>query len=86
MRAKLQGYLRTDGRKGVRNNLLVVYLVECSRHVAERVSQAFDGDGVQLIGFSGCFPNEYSNRMLQRLCTHPNVGGGASGFLGLRGF
>jgi altronate hydrolase len=29
---------------------------------------------VQLIGFPGCFPNAYGQRMLQALCTHPNVG------------
>ncbi len=29
---------------------------------------------VQLIGFPGCFPNEYAARMMERLCTHPNVG------------
>ena len=86
MGVELQGYLRKDGRKGIRNYLVVVYLVECARHVAERISQVFSANGVQLIGFSGCFPNEYSNRMLQRLCTHPNVGGALLVSLGCEGF
>ena len=29
---------------------------------------------VHLIGFPGCYPNAYAERMMQRLCTHPNVG------------
>ncbi len=28
------GYLRPDGRKGVRNLVLVLYTVECAQHVA----------------------------------------------------
>ena len=86
MATELQGYLRKDGRKGIRNCIEVVYLVECARHVAEHISQAFSANGVQLIGFSGCFPNDYSNRMLQRLCTHPNVGGALLVSLGCEGF
>jgi altronate hydrolase len=27
-----------------------------------------------VIGFPGCFPNEYAQSMMERLCTHPNVG------------
>ena len=33
-RAPIGGWLRTDGRKGIRNYLLVAYLVECAHHVA----------------------------------------------------
>jgi altronate dehydratase len=29
---KLYGYLRHDGRKGIRNHLVVCYLVECVHH------------------------------------------------------
>ncbi len=86
MDAELQGYLRADGKKGIRNYLLVVYLVECARHVADRIVQPYGENGVQLIGFSGCFPNDYSNRMLRRLCTHPNVGGTLLVSLGCEGF
>ena len=29
----LQGYPRADGRKGIRNVVVVAYLVECAHHV-----------------------------------------------------
>ncbi len=86
METEPQGYLRTDGRKGIRNYLVVVYLVECARHVAEKIVRSYPESVVQLIGFSGCFPNDYSNRMLRRLCTHPNVGGALLVSLGCEGF
>jgi len=82
----LQGYPRSDGRKGIRNVVAVAYLVECAHHVArEIVSQfreppeTFDGPApdrvpVHLIGFPGCFPNSYAEKMFERLATHPNVG------------
>src|ERR1035437_9038132 len=31
-----QGYLRKDGRKGIRNLLLVIYTVQCAEFVASR--------------------------------------------------
>lgn len=86
MEDKLTGYLRPDGRKGIRNVLLVVYLVECSKFVADEIVRRHRDRDVQLVGFPGCFPNEYSNTMLQRLCTHPNVGGALLVSLGCEGF
>ncbi len=80
------GYLRSDGRKGIRNAILVVYLVECSHHVSRRITEQFDGNRVQLIGFPGCYPNDYALKMLKRLCTHPNVGGVLLVSLGCEGF
>ncbi len=71
----LCGYLRSDGRKGIRNQILVAYLVECAHHVAREIANPYRDAGVQLIGFQGCFPNVYANRMMKQLCTHPNVGG-----------
>ena len=70
----MQGYLREDGRKGIRNIVTVVYLVECARHVATRIGNAFDAADVHVIGFPGFYPNDYSQTMMERLCTHPNVG------------
>lgn len=70
-----KGYLRRDGRKGIRNYVLVVYLVECAHHVAREISQHFAHDAVQLIGFSGCYPNEHADRIMNALCIHPNTGG-----------
>ena len=70
----LQGYLRTDGRKGIRNTVVVGYLVECAHHVAREIALPFRDHGVHVIGFPGCYPNSYAETMMERLCTHPNVG------------
>jgi len=68
------GYLRPDGSKGIRNHLLVVYLVECAHHVSKEIATPLRDEGVQVIGFGGCFPNDYAHTMLQNLCTHANTG------------
>jgi altronate dehydratase large subunit len=70
----MQGYLRKDGRKGIRNHVAVAYLVECAHHVARAIASSFEEDGVQLIGFPGCYPSDYALAMMKQLCTHPNVG------------
>ena len=82
----ITGYLRSDGRKGVRNHIVVAYLVECAHHVAREVVHPFKEQGVHLIGFSGCYPNTYSHKMMERLCTHPNVGAVLLVSLGCEGF
>ncbi len=69
----LAGYPRSDGRKGIRNLVAVAYLVECAHHVARAIATPFD-DSAHLIGFPGCFPNDYAQRIMQQLGTHPNVG------------
>jgi len=71
----LQGYPRTDGRKGIRNILAVAYLVECAHHVAREIVWGFRGEPVHLVGFPGCYPSQYGQRIMERICTHPNVGG-----------
>ena len=35
----MKGFLRKDGRKGIRNVVVVTYLVECAHHVAARIAQ-----------------------------------------------
>ena len=82
----INGYLRNDGRKGIRNTIVVAYLVECAHHVAREIVYPFREDGVHLIGFPGCYPNAYSHKMLERLCTHPNVGAALLVSLGCEGF
>ncbi|MBL1437730.1 MAG: UxaA family hydrolase [Rhodobacteraceae bacterium] len=69
----MKGYPRSDGRKGIRNIVSVVYLVECAHHVAREISTPYR-DVAHLIGFPGCFPNEYAQNMMEKLGTHPNVG------------
>lgn len=70
----MKGYQRKDGRKGIRNVVVVTYLVECAHHVAARIAQHYQEQEVHLIGFGGCAPNDYAERMMRQLCTHPNVG------------
>ena len=67
----INGYLRPDGRKGIRNNILVCYLVECAHHVAREIVYPHRQRGAQLIGFSGCYPNGHAHKMMERLATHP---------------
>lgn len=82
----MQGYLRSDGRKGIRNVIVVAYLVECAHHVAREISSSFKGQNVHLIGFPGCFPNAYADRIMNALCIHPNVGGALLVSLGCESF
>lgn len=70
----MRGYLRSDGRKGIRNTVAVAYLVECAHHVAREIALPWRENGVHVIGFPGCYPNGYAEKMMERLCTHPNVG------------
>ena len=82
----LSGYLRADGRKGIRNVVAVAYTVECAHHVARLIVNAFPGQEVHLIGFPGCYPNDYADRMMKRLATHPNVGAALIVSLGCESF
>jgi len=82
----LSGYPRADGRKGIRNVVAVAYTVECAHHVARLIVNAFPGQEVHLIGFPGCYPNDYADRMMKRLVTHPNVGAALIVSLGCESF
>ena len=82
----MNGWLRADGRKGIRNVVIVAYLVECAHHVARRIVQAADDIDVHLIGFPGCYPNAYADRMMRALVSHPNVGGVVLVSLGCESF
>ncbi len=82
----MKGFLRADGRKGIRNIVLVTYLVECAHHVARAIVNDSHSDNVQLIGFPGCYPNEYSLKIMEGLCTHPNVAAVLIVSLGCEGF
>jgi len=81
-----KGYLRGDGRKGIRNVVVVTYLVECAHHVAREIAFRHRGRDVHVIGFPGCYPNDYAQRMMEALCTHPNVGAAVLVSLGCESF
>ncbi|TGV20441.1 hydrolase [Pseudoalteromonas sp. MEBiC 03607] len=82
----MQGYLRSNGKKGIRNTVVVAYLVECAHHVARTIVNKANNQDIQLIGFPGCYPNNYALSMMTKLCTHPNVGGVLLVSLGCEGF
>jgi len=67
-----EGYLRADGRLGVRNLVLVVYTVECASHVALEIGRG--EEDTHVIGFPGCYDNAYAIRLMLSLARHPNVG------------
>lgn len=79
-------FLRSDGRKGIRNLVVVAYLVECAHHVSREIVYPYREQGTHLLGFPGCYPNAYGHRMLRQLCTHPNVGAVLLVSLGCEGF
>lgn len=81
-----KGYARKDGSKGIRNVLLVVYLVECAHHISSEIASGFNKNEVQVIGFGGCYPNNHADKVMRRLCTHPNVGGALLVSLGCESF
>ncbi len=82
----IEAWLRADGRKGIRDAIVVVYLVECAHHVARRIVDKVDDPRVQLIGFPGCYPNDYALAMMKALIVHPNVGGVVLMSLGCESF
>ncbi len=70
------GYLRQDGRKGIRNKLLVIYTVDCAAFVAEEIARFFkvrDLD-VDWLGNRSCFDNTVMQRRILSYIAHPNVG------------
>lgn len=67
-----RGYLRPDGRKGIRNLILVIYTVECAQHVAHMIAR--DEPDTHVIGFPGCYDNQYAVHLMLALARHPNIG------------
>jgi altronate dehydratase large subunit len=72
------GYLRHDGRVGVRNHVLVVPTVICSAVVAERIAASIAPIGTALPHLAGCGqlgPDlQVTHETLAAYCRHPNVG------------
>src|SRR4029077_13102019 len=67
-----QGFLRPDGRKGIRNLVLIIYTVECAQHVAHAI--AAGEEDVHVIGVPVDDKNAYAIRLMLALARHPNVG------------
>ena len=68
------GYARKNGKKGIRNRLLIVYTVKCAEHVAREIMLRSGSPEVELIGFDGCTDNQYAVNQIISLIRHPNIG------------
>ena len=65
------GYERKNGKKGIRNRVLVIYTVKFAEHVARKIVEEVNHPDVELLGFDGCTDNQYAVNLL---ISHPNVG------------
>ncbi|MFZ7119320.1 MAG: UxaA family hydrolase [Eubacteriaceae bacterium] len=70
--SKMYGYKRKQGLPGIRNYVTVIFTVDCSRVVAEKIAKPFEE--VITFGFPGCGHNDSAYSTLYSLGTHPNVG------------
>lgn len=68
------GYARQNGKKGIRNRVLVIYTVKCAEFVAQQIVRESAHADVELIGFDGCTDNQYAVDLLISMIRHPNVG------------
>lgn len=69
-----QGYARKNGKKGIRNRVLVIYTVKCAEFVAQEIVRNSGSGDVELLGFDGCTDNQYAVNLLISFIRHPNVG------------
>lgn len=73
----LTGYIRSDGRVGFRNYLVVMPLVGCMSGIAQHIAAELPG-AVPLIHSNGCElcsrDSEWVAVQMERLASHPNVG------------
>ena len=70
-----RGYSRKSGRPGIRNKLLILYTVECSKHVCLRIEEHFRASGlIDCVGNEACAKNQVVLRELSALVRHPNTG------------
>ncbi|MBQ4321814.1 MAG: UxaA family hydrolase [Oscillospiraceae bacterium] len=71
-----EGFLRPDGKKGIRNGLLVLYTVSCCWHIANTVTLKLREMGYEasISGNDSCFDDPIMIKRLLRLMLHPNVG------------
>lgn len=72
-----EGYLRSDGKKGIRNKLLVIYTVDCAWHVATKIRDHFARIqwDIDVVGQRSCQEHPTRTETLKAYCRHPNVGG-----------
>jgi altronate hydrolase len=69
----LTGYLRPDGKKGIRNLVAVIYTVQCSEFVARKIGEGFED--VHVLGYKNCHANAVALKVLKNIARHPNIYG-----------
>ena len=69
------GYLRKDGRIGIRNRLLILYTSPCAEFAARKISQAFSPNTVEVLGFTRNCTSSFTEMKLKKYLTHPNIRG-----------
>ena len=69
-----QAYARRNGKKGIRNRVLVIYTVKCAEFVAQEIVRRSADADVEMVGFDGCTDNQYAVNLLISLIRHPNIG------------
>lgn len=68
------GYLRGDGRIGVRNRLLIIYLSPGAKFCAEKICAHFSPSEAEVIGFNRRVDSPFTQMKLASYAAHPNVG------------
>jgi len=79
------GYARPDGQIGIRNKVSIIYTVDCSRYVAQKLKMLFP-EGTQIFGFpGGCAYVEGAYNKLVALGSHSSSAGALVVGLGCEG-
>jgi altronate dehydratase large subunit len=82
---KILGYARPDGQIGIRNKVSILYTVDCSRYVAQKLKMLFP-EGTQIFGFpGGCAYVEGAYNKLVALGSHSSSAGALVVGLGCEG-
>ena len=70
------GFKRENGEVGIRNTILIMYTVNCSRFVAQGICKTARAEGIpaQVVGNGSCFDNQIIIHKMLRLIAHGNIG------------
>lgn len=73
----IMGYQRADGSFGIRNQVLVISLVQCSNNAAQRISMACEVPATYVDAACGEFPDRFARTLKGFITagTHPNTFG-----------
>ena len=74
MDRSFNGFVRPDGRVGVRNKVAVIYTVDCARFVSDKIAKSIP-NGIS-VGWYSCYSTEDMNDVntLVGIGANPNVG------------